>query len=213
MKKSNRKNTIKLIMLALVLITLCLFFISGTYARYASSASGTGSAVVAKWAVKINTVDIVANDSFTVTFSEVANDNVVNDKIAPGSRLYADFVIDPTGSEVAVDYNFVLGAITASAGSVPTGVAVEKVCYVNSGVDGNTIALSDGKYTGTTIPLESQTAAMTSASQKTVRVYILWTDGGSATDVSNTVNVNHTTAGDATPTLSMTITGSAFQHI
>ena len=213
MKKTNRKNTIKSVMFALILIAVCIFFISSTYARYASSASGTGTADVAKWAVKINSANIVDTNSFTVTFNEIANANVRDGKIAPGSRLYADFVIDPTGSEVAVDYNFVLGAITASAGSVPTGIAVEKVCYVVSGEDGENIALSDGKYTGITIPLESQTAAMTSASQRTVRVYVVWTDGGSATEVANTVNVDHTAAGNATPTLSMTITGSAFQHI
>ena len=32
------------------------------------------------------------------------NENVVAGKIAPGSTATGEFVIDPTGSEVAIDY-------------------------------------------------------------------------------------------------------------
>ena len=220
MAKSTRTNTVKKWTLLLLIVCLLAAVIGGTYSRYTSTATQTGSAQVAKWAVKINNKNIVANEKFTVVFNEVKNDNVVDGKIAPSSRLYADFEIDPTGSEVAVDYLFKLGTISAKIGeenaTVPTGIEVEKVVYLvddteNEGQkkDGNKIAQNtDGEYVGETIALESQESALTAASKKIVRVYIVWTN--TDTEAENT---NHTDAGNKTPTLSMEITGTAKQHI
>lgn len=216
MNKSSRKyQTTKWTFVILVLFLL-VAIIGGTYARYTSTGSGTGTVQVAKWAVKINTVDIVAQNSFNVTFNEVTNDNVVDGKIAPASSVYADFIIDPTGSEVAIDYSFELGTITASSGSLPTGLAVEKVVPVtgatitNSQVTGGTegtalTADANGKYTGT-IALSSQSAALGSSDVQVVRVYVKWTNDDAASD-------NHTTVGNVAPTLSMQVTGTASQHI
>ena len=130
MANTTRKSSAKKWTLIVLIIFVLVAVIGGTYSRYSSEGSGTGTATVAKWAIKINTVDITpaAATTFDITFNEVPNDDVVDGKIAPASRLYADFVVDPTGSEDAIDYSFALGTITASAGDVPTGIAVEKVC-------------------------------------------------------------------------------------
>lgn len=196
------KKTVKSIIAVLMLLTVCLYFISGTYARYASSASGTATVTVAKWAVKVNNTDITSADTLTITFQEVKNDYVVDGKIAPGSELYADFTIDPTGSEVAIDYSFELGEITASLGDVPTTLTVSKVELV---ADGTELTKTDGKYTGT-IDLTSQTAALTSAEAVTVRVYVEWEN----TDSANTTD---TSVGTSAPTLTMEVEAIATQHI
>lgn len=215
MNQTRKNQALKWTLIVLVLFLL-VAIIGGTYTRYSSTGSGTGTAQVAKWAVKINTANVVSTDSFDVSFHEVANENVVDGKIAPASSLYADFIVDPAGSEVALDYSFSLGAITASTGSVPTGIAVEKVVPVTGAtIDGTTVtggsegtalvADGSGKYNGT-IALSSQSSALTSASSQVVRVYIKWTN-------DDEQNENHTTAGNTTPTLSMTVTGTAQQHI
>lgn len=207
---ATRKSTAKKWTLIVLVIFILVAIIGGTYSRYTSTGSGTGEATVAKWAVKINTADITSTDTFTITFNEVANANIVDTKIAPTSQLYADFVIDPTGSEVAVDFEFELGNVTVksgSTGSAPSNLAVTKVCYVESGVDGTEITASGGKYTGT-IALASQTAALTNASAKTVRVYLTWTDAN-----TTAANTEDTTVGINAPTLEMTVTGTATQHV
>lgn len=199
------KKTVKSLIAVLMLLTVCLYFISGTYARYTSTASGTVSVQVAKWAVKVNNTNIVETDTLTINFTEVANEFVVNNKIAPASQLYADFVIDPNGSEVAMDYSFTLGAITASTGDVPKGLKVSKVVPVVGGTEGTALTATDGKYTGT-IALKDQTTALTSNEAVTVRVYVEWpnVEENNGTD---------TTAGVNAPTLSMVVTATASQHI
>ena len=209
---NTRKSTAKKWTVIVLVIFILIAIIGGTYSRYTSTGSGTGEVTVAKWAVEINDVDITDEDTFTITFHEVANDHVVDGKIAPTSQLYADFEIDPTGSEVSVDFEFTLGNITVkqgSTGTAPSNFAVSKVCYLDgNGDDSTTIAAdANGKYTGT-IALSSQSAALTSAAVKTVRVYITWTDLN-----TETANTNDTTAGINAPTLEMEVTGTATQHV
>ena len=204
-KKTNRANTAKKWTFVALVVFLLIALIGGTYTRYTSTASGTGTAQVAKWAVKINDTNIVSNDTFTLTFNEVENNDVVDGKIAPSSTLYADFVVDPTGSEVAVDYSFSLSNITASAGSVPSDIAVSSVVASTGTSNAVTLTNSGSTYSGT-IGLASQNAALTSSEAVTVRVYVTWTN-------TEANNANHTAAGVATPTLSMTVTGTARQHI
>lgn len=203
------KNTVKSFMVVLMLIAICLFCISSTYARYISNATGTATAQVAKWAVEVNQTDIVDNDSLTITFNEVENANVVNGKIAPTSKLYADFKIDPAGSEVAIDYSFELGEITASTGDVPTSFSVSKVVTVatdENGVETETeVSKTDGQYTGT-IALKDQATALTTNESVTVRVYVEWTN-------SDANNATDTTVGANAPTLSMDVTAIATQHV
>ena len=202
-----RKSKVRDVIIALIILVIALFFIAGTYARYASTGSGAGVVQVAKWAVKINTVDITQNSSFAVTFNEVANQYIVDGKIAPDGSLYADFVIDPTGSEVAVDYEFTLGTITSSTGTVPDGIAVDRVCTVDGTTETDLTADSSGKYVGT-IELASQNAALSSTESVTVRVYIKWTNSDAAARITS-----DTTAGVTPPTLTMQVTGTAKQHI
>ena len=109
--------------------------------------------------------------------------------------------------------------VTASGGATaPSDIAIEKVvpvtgatisgAAVTGGTEGTALeADANGKYTGT-IGLTSQNAALTNAAAKTVRVYIQW-ENSDATAASE----NHTASGNAAPTLSMQVTGTAKQHI
>lgn len=201
-----RKSKVRDIIVALIILVIALFFIAGTYARYSSTGSGTGNVQVAKWAVKINDADITTTNTFTINFVEVANNNIVDGKIAPDGRLYADFEIDPTGSEVALDYEFALGQIKAGTEAAPDGIAVEKVCTVDGSTE-TPLTPTDGKYTGT-IALASQTAALSASEKVTVRVYIKWTNSDEAARLTT-----DTAAGIAAPQLSIEVTGTAKQHI
>lgn len=202
---TSRKSTTRKMTIVVLAVFLLIAIIGGTYARYTSTASGNTTAQVAKWAVKINETDIVSGNEFTVDFTEVKNDNVVDGRIAPSSTLYADFEVDPTGSEVAIDYSFVLGEITASTGNVPAGLTVSKVCTVAEDKTETALTAEEGKYKGT-INLVSQTAALTANDKVKVRVYVEW-----ANNEDN--NATDTSVGSTAPELTMQVTGTATQHI
>ena len=208
MTNTTRKSSAKKWTLIVLIIFVLVAVIGGTYSRYVSTGSGTGTAEVAKWAIKINDVDITpaAASTFTITFNEVDNDDVVDGKIAPASELYADFVVDPTDSEVAVDYEFELGNVTPEI----TDLEVDRVvASVGTTYDENGTAATlteDGrKYSGT-IELADQDTALTSAEAVTVRVYLKWSN-------TETNNATHTATGVTAPEISMTVTGTAKQHI
>ena len=217
MYNTERTSRVKRGILTALMIACLIAIIGGTYARYTSTGKGTATVQIAKWAVKLNTTDITppGDTTFTINFQEVANNNVVDGKIAPASELFADFIIDPTGSEVAVDYEFSLGTITSSSGDVPTDITIKKVvpvegatisgATVTGGTEGSELTKTDGKYTGT-IALTAQNAALTSSAAKVVRVYIQWTN-------TEANNATHTAVGVDAPTLTMEVTGTAKQHI
>lgn len=207
MRKSHAKKWTLIVLVIFALIAV----IGGTYSRYTSSGSGTATAQVAKWAIKlVGKTGDTQNETFTVTFTEEANDNIVNNRVAPTSKMYADFVIDPSGSEVAVDYDFALSNIQSSTGVIPEGFKVTKVCKMNGTEDGTELTKTGegtaAKYSET-IPLSSQTAALDENAKRTIRIYVEWTNDNDAH------SANDTTAGLTPATLTMTVTGTARQHI
>ena len=217
---TERTSRVKRAILTVLIVACLIAVIGGTYARYTSTGAGTATVEVAKWAIKINNTDITptGDTSFTITFKEVPNNNIVDGKIAPSGELFADFIVDPAESEVAVDYSFALGQITSSDGTVPTGLAVKKVVPVTGAtISGNTVtggtegtaltANGSGDYVGT-ISLVDQEAALTSSEAQVVRVYIAWTN-----DDATASNTSHTASGISAPNITMTVTGTAKQHI
>lgn len=209
------KKNVKQMMLVLMILVIGLYFISGTYARYASAATGSASAAVAKWAVKVNTVDITQSDSLTLNFEEVENDNVVDGKIAPASELKSQLVIDPTDSEVAMDYIITLGDIKDADGNdMSDKIAISRVEIGEDVILAEDIAVDANgkKEVRGTIELASQTAALTADSSETVIVYVEWEDKGDE-DPTNADNVSDTELGLAAPTVTMEIKATALQHV
>ena len=94
------KRTVKLVMIVAMLLVVCLYFVGGTYARYASEFSGDATVSVAKWAVK---VDGEESETLNINFKVQDNKFVVADKIAPSVTAKAEAEVDLEGTEVAVD--------------------------------------------------------------------------------------------------------------
>lgn len=103
-----KKGTIKLIIAVLMLVTICLYFVSGTYARYAESITGNANVTVAKWAVAFKDGETTLANDFNLNFKVTDNTNVVSGKVAPGTSATATIEVDLTGTEVAVDYEAVI---------------------------------------------------------------------------------------------------------
>lgn len=110
--KKNRTMRAAALLLVLTLMTSC--FVGGTFAKYTSTATGTGNATVAKWSVKVGTTDIATTtpftfDLFTTTneFGGGAEDHVTAGKIAPGTQGSFDLVVE-NFSEVTAKYTITL---------------------------------------------------------------------------------------------------------
>ena len=99
-----------------MMFTMC--FVGGTFAKYTSSATGTDSATVAKWDIKVGGTNIATNDTFTFDLFKTIKDSNGSDVesdmspvdgtiIAPGTRGSFDIVIkndSQVNATYAIDY-------------------------------------------------------------------------------------------------------------
>lgn len=81
--------------LALAGCCITMTMLSGTFAKYTSTVTGTATATVAKWSFKVNN-----NDSTTQTFSLTAD----GEKMAPGTSGKIELTLDGTESDTDIHY-------------------------------------------------------------------------------------------------------------
>ena len=107
------------IMLGAILLMVCV--ISGTMAKYKSTAIGSATVTVAKWSVEVNGTDIAKNNAVTFDLFKTINEadnqtpetNVVKGKIAPGTGGSFSLTIE-NKSEVDATYSISLSEINAN---------------------------------------------------------------------------------------------------
>ena len=199
--KKNKKVSV-LFLIAVMLLAGTLIYVGMTYARYTGTATGTGEAQVAKWAAKVGDANLAAGDAVMtgkLIFVPDTNANVIANKIAPASTAKTTFDIDPTGAEVAIEYEFTL----TPDPSAPTNF---KVVGVKAGT--TTITPTAGVYTGTIALPAGGTTAMGASEKVTVEVTIEWEH---LTDES--LDANDTVIGSTITTLELPVSVTVRQKI
>lgn len=83
---------------ALVVGVMSMSMVGGTFAKYATTVSGTGTATVAAWSFKAGAKD--GATSSTETFTVALDSN----KIMPGASGSFGIDVDAAGSDTGVDY-------------------------------------------------------------------------------------------------------------
>lgn len=131
MTKTSRKVIVFMVMLMIV----GLYFVSGTYARYASSISGNAKVSAANWVVAFKHGNAPITDISNLTFEVQNNQNVVPGKIAPSVTAEATINLDLTGTEVAVDYT---ATIDKTALATVFGASADDVTVTVGGEDSAT---------------------------------------------------------------------------
>lgn len=200
---SKRKKSAFLVILILLLVVVVGGY---TYSRYLSSGTAESKAQIAKWSVKIGGNDL---DTYTTSSPLVAtltldsNDYVADGVIAPGRSGTYQVEVDPTGSQVAIDY-----VIKASA--------IEGLTEAN-----NNIKITDAKYWIGDVSSEGTSATITGdngvtisesladvrANKKlTVKVTVAWEN-------VETNNATDTTNGKAAEEIKVTTSITAKQHL
>lgn len=175
----GKNKTMKMILITLLIAMIALVLVSGTYAKYTSSASGSDTARVAKWSFTVGGTDIVAENTFTFDLFKTIKDtdgktetDVVSanaDKvIAPGTSGSFDLVLE-NKSETSAKYGITY-TVTNTA-SIPVQFSVNGKDWTDNLAN----------------VVESDTDTKLAANNETKTITIQWKwayDGDDTTDVN-----------------------------
>lgn len=185
--KKNMIMRFASLLLVVTLLSTCA--ISGTFAKYTSSATGSDTATVAKWAFNVGDTDVAKNDTFT--FDLFSDANAI---IAPGSSGSFAISLNNT-SDVKAKYTIALEETNAS--NIP----------LQYSVDNRTWEDSIAELTG----LADQAIGKSASATQTVYwrwVYEGTTDGAHAGQTDVTDTALGTASSAPTVTIKATITAT-----
>lgn len=175
----------KVILLVVLSILLCLFFVQESFAKYITEANETANMSIARWKILVNNEDIRDENTVNAVINPVfpGNDNIAENIIAPTSEGYFDLVIDAREADVSFKYKITLSVNEDS--SVRDLVATKYV--IN---DGEEIALDSSNQV-----IENTVLHRDNTGTINIRVYIVWNDGDGASmdnseDTSATISSN-----------------------
>lgn len=208
MSSNKRTNKVKNGILIVVVIAFLITIIAGTYARFSSSGTASGAGEIAKWHVELGNQDISSQEkTINVTLAPDAesNTNVTSGKIAPGQVLSGTFTVDPTGSEVAIDYLLTIGSMQVVGGTwnEDSEVSLSKVtALLEDETEATKLTINDSNA----IYFENLTN-VTNGKDVTFKVYVTWENSNDANNEADTAN------GSAITEISIPVTVVARQHI
>lgn len=175
----------KVILLVVLSILLCLFFVQESFAKYITEANETANMSIARWKILVNNEDIRDENTVNAVINPVfpGNDNIAENIIAPTSEGYFDLIIDAREADVSFKYKITLSVNEDS--SVRDLVATKYV--IN---DGEEIALDSSNQV-----IENTVLHRDNTGTINIRVYIVWNDGDDASmdnseDTSATISSN-----------------------
>ena len=177
----------RLILLVVLSIILCLFFVQESLAKYITAADETANISIARWKILVNDEDIRDENTVNTVINPVflGNDNIAENIIAPTSEGYFDLIIDAREADVSFKYKISMSVNKNS--SVKDLVATK---YVVNG--GEPITMDINNQT-----IENTVLYGNNNSTINIRVYIVWNDGdGSLMD--NSADTLATTSGNST---------------
>lgn len=195
MTRSGRRTFLLILSFALVAITTAA--ITYTFARYSNTATGTSTAQVAPWVVKVNQTDITASNTFTAgEINWADNANISEGYTAPGRDGSFNIEIDPTGAKVAMEYEV---SIDTTEFDAYNQIVIYEV--KNNTTNEVLTKNSDGKYTGIIALDEVENGTV-----QDLEVTIKWNN-----DEAN--NASDTTIGTTVESIQIPVTVTASQYL
>ena len=169
--------------LVLVMVACLVALIAGTYSRYTSTGTANVNAEIAKWHVELEGTDISTQSAtIPVEFEYDSNNFVKDGKIAPGRTGHFTIEVDPTGSEVAIDYSFTIddSALESDAAMAVTG-ATYTIGEGQEAVEGTATIDANGVVT------VSESLAHVQAGDKvTLTITVAWDNADDANNAADT---------------------------
>lgn len=203
-----RTKTVRNVIVALILISIAVFFLAGTFARYSTNGNANFTTEVAKWNVSIKDGDTVLTPtSQDLAFTVISDQYVVPNKMAPGTQATATITVNLTGTEVAVDL-----VPTVDLSNLPSELKNNTKFKVTANLNGTAVTATSTTTSTTlapsiTVPLVNDSAFTEDNGVKTLTLTLEWEN-------SDTNNVADTAVGTLTDrTISIPVTFVARQHI
>ena len=101
-KQKQKKNIMNFLLFYTI---ICIFFIASyTLSRYVNTTSGSTGISIAEFKVIVNDINVNGDKPFILNFSEEST--FMSQKIAPNGSGYFEIIVDPTGTEVSLEYEF-----------------------------------------------------------------------------------------------------------
>ena len=98
------------LIIAFLFLIILTFQVLDTYGIFESNTSTDVSSNIAKWQILVNSSNITGEiNTFNISnVNWTTNSGVAPGKAAPGISAYFEILIDPSGSEVAIEYEIFL---------------------------------------------------------------------------------------------------------
>ena len=188
--ESMNKKMYVVLAFAMIFLSITIFLIHDSYAKYLTTLEETTNIKVARWRILVNNNDIrngsVAAGTITPVF--YSNNHIKNTIIAPTSEGYFDLIIDSSGADVSFTYSLDVSVNPASD--------VQALVVTSYQVNGGTIVNQINSPIVTDNVLYSSGVTTT-----TIRVFIRWDDSITAT----MDNAADTLAADGTAMMDVTL--------
>lgn len=166
--------------LVYVLIAVLFLTIPTTFSRYTISGEGETRVNIAKWQIAINGENLAQNSTLSDKIDLVYS-HQKNGIILPGETGYFDIILDPTGTEVSVQYEISIDLDNMPENLILTGYTLN---------DGEVTAVPNNKTFVDEIYI-SNLLKLDSSSKQAYRIYWLWTGSSEITiDENYFINVN-----------------------
>ena len=162
-RKCRTKKRIKNFLIFYTLICI-LLIISYTLSRYVEVVQGTSGIDIAGFKVSVNGVDV--RDGALIQFKFSDTSTFLNGKVAPNNSGYFEFTINPAGTEVSLEYEFMFEIDDIDADFKLTD------CTINEMED--SCDITDGNLIKNYLLLPNNDRGFTEADAITVKVYWSW---------------------------------------
>lgn len=149
-----------------MMLTFFLLFYN-TFARYTTVLQNESTVAIADWQISINDKDILNEQRLVNSLQLIPDTNVTTDnKIAPGQKGYFDIIINPEGTDVAIQY-----MMNFDTTQIPTGIKLKEYKILENGAS----AKIENNIIEGEINLEEK-KQLTQEEKKTIRVFWEWNE-------------------------------------
>ena len=129
----NKKRNIKFQSIVILLVVFFAINMFYTLGRFSNTVFGNTSLTIAKWFLLINNEQISGNTTVLSSATPLVNSNDGTTNIDVGDECYFDITLNPSTTEVAVNYTISIDLTDASS-TLPTGTKIKK--YEKYNIDG-----------------------------------------------------------------------------
>ncbi len=167
-----------LIFLGVLCLVFTLFQIVNSFGLFETKVTSSTDLSIAKWHISVNESDLTGeNKTFTVneiTYTDEEGMSV--SKFAPGVKGAFVIVIDPKDTETSFNYY-----LSVNLSSVYPQIVVDEV----SGINGTTLTLADGVYSGL-----ASLSEIKASKKYYIKVTFSWKNSDEYNDVDSSIGSN-----------------------